>query len=44
MDLAARMLEQWGVGDAGSFDEREYRALRVAALENLVGLNATAAP
>lgn len=41
---AARMLEQWGVGDATSFDEKRYRALRAATLENLFGLNAAAAP
>jgi len=40
---AARMLEQWGVGETGSFDEKKYRALRVATLENLFGLNAAAA-
>lgn len=40
----ARMLEQWGVGEAGSLDEKKYRALRVATLENLFGLNAVAAP
>jgi hypothetical protein len=36
---AARMLEQWDIGAAGSFEEKKYRALGVATLENLFGLD-----
>jgi len=39
---AARMLEQWDLGEAGPFEEKKYRALRAATLENLFGLNTAA--
>jgi len=40
----ARILAQWGLGETGSFNEKKYRALRTATLENLFGLNAASAP
>ena len=36
---AARMLQQWGVGEAGPFKEKKYRALRAVALEKVFRLD-----
>lgn len=38
-DGAAQLLDEWNIGEASSFEEKKYRALGVATLEHLFGLD-----